>query len=339
MQVSLYHDASATEKGASALRRFSNLALSALISTILLIMVGSIVRVTGNGLGCPDWPLCHGRAVPPFLLSAWVEFIHRLFGAAVVIQIAALIYLSWRWYKPDKWMYRTAIFASIVLAIQVALGGIHVIYELPRWTGWIHTGVAMMVAGAVAVWVAISRTGTRNLGARTANLFEGTRLPLWTAIAAGASYILMLTGSLVTRTGASLVCPDFPACGLETVPSNLQTIVLIQMVHPLSAFVVAFAIVLTLWHLLRASGRDRGIQLVSWILIGLLTLQFALGISNVLLALPMWSRVLHLGTAATIWIFLVILSTTLTRGADQTVTSTVTMSSGATPDMQGSGTG
>ena len=111
------------------------------------------------------------------------------------------------------------------------------------------------------------------------------------------------------------------------------------MVHRLSAFVVAFAIVLTLWHLLRASGRDRGIQLVSWILIGLLTLQFALGISNVLLALPMWSRVLHLGTAATIWIFLVILSTTLTRGADQTVTSTVTMSSGATPDMQGSGTG
>jgi heme A synthase len=51
MQVSLYQDAAATEKGASALRRFSNLALSALISTILLIMVGSIVRVTGNGLG------------------------------------------------------------------------------------------------------------------------------------------------------------------------------------------------------------------------------------------------------------------------------------------------
>jgi heme A synthase len=334
MQVSLYQDAAATEKGASALRRFSNLALSALISTILLIMVGSIVRVTGNGLGCPDWPLCHGRAVPPFLLSAWVEFLHRLFGAAVVIQIAALIYLSWRWYKPDKWIYRTAIFASVVLAIQVALGGVHVIYELPRWTGWIHTGIAMMVAGAVAVWVAVTRAETRDLGARTAKLLEGTRLPLWTAVAAGASYILMLTGSLVTRTGASLVCPDFPACGLETVPSNLQTIVLIQMVHRLSAFVVAFAIILTLWHLLRASGRDRGIQNVAWILIALLALQFALGISNVLLALPMWSRVLHLGTAATIWVFLVILSTTLTRGADQAVTSNLAMSPGEMPAGQ-----
>jgi cytochrome c oxidase assembly protein subunit 15 len=133
----------------------------------------------------------------------------------------------------------------------------------------------------------------------------------------------MMTGSLVTRTGASLVCPDFPACGLETIPSYLQSIVIIQMVHRISAFVVAFAIILTLWHLLRASGRDRGIQTVSWILIGLLLLQFALGISNVLLALPMWSRVLHLGTAATIWVFLVILSVTLYRGGDQTIASTL----------------
>ena len=331
MSVSTYQEASATDKGTSAVRRFSNLALSALISTILLIMVGSIVRVTGNGLGCPDWPLCHGQAVPPFLLSAWVEFVHRLFGAAVVIQVTALIVLSWRWFRPDKWIYRAAIFASVVLIIQVLLGGIHVIYELPRWTGWIHTGVAMMVAGAVAVWAAVTRPETRRLGARTAPLFEGTHLPLWTAIAAGASYVLMLTGSLVTRTGASLVCPDFPACGLATVPSNLQTIVLIQMVHRFSAFVVAFAIVLTLWQLLRASGRDRGIQTVAWTLIALLALQFALGISNVLLALPMWSRVLHLGTAATIWVFLVILSVTLARGNNQDIASSLTSSAVTVP--------
>lgn len=319
MSVSTYQEASASGSGATVIRRFSNLALSTLISTILLIMVGSIVRVTGNGLGCPDWPLCHGRAIPPFYLSAWVEFLHRLFGAAVVIQAAVLIYLSWRWFKPDKWIYRTAVFASVILTIQVILGGIHVVYELPRWTGWIHTGVAMLVAGAVAIWVAVSRPETRQLGARTAKLLQGTRLPTWTIIAAGASYILILTGSLVTRTGASLVCPDFPACGLETVPDNLQTIVLIQMVHRIAAFVVAFAIILTLWYLLRASNRDRGIRTVAWTLIALLALQFGLGISNVLLALPMWSRILHLGTAATIWVFLVLLSVTLARGQNQEI--------------------
>jgi heme A synthase len=319
MSVSTYQEASASGSGATAIRRFSNLALSTLISTILLIMVGSIVRVTGNGLGCPDWPLCYGRAIPPFYLSAWVEFLHRLFGAAVVVQAAVLIFLSWRWFKPDKWIYRTAVFASVILTIQVILGGIHVVYELPRWTGWIHTGVAMLVAGAVAIWVAVSRPETRQLGARTAKLLQGTRLPTWTIIAAGASYVLILTGSLVTRTGASLVCPDFPACGLETVPDNLQTIVLIQMAHRIAAFVVAFAIILTLWYLLRASNRDRGIRTVAWTLIALLALQFGLGISNVLLALPMWSRILHLGTAATIWVFLVLLSVTLARGQNQEI--------------------
>lgn len=321
MTSTTYEQAPTTEKSASALRTFSTLALAALFSTILLIMVGSIVRVTGNGLGCPDWPLCHGQAIPPFLMSAWVEFLHRLFGAAVALQIGALIVLSWRWYRPDKWIFRTAIFATAALTIQVLLGGIHVIYELPRWTGWIHTGVAMLVAGSIAVWLAITNRSTRDLGKRTAKLLEGTRLQLWTAVAAGASFVLLLTGSLVTRTGASLVCPSFPDCGLTVVPSNLQPIVSIQMVHRFAAFTVALATALILWYLLKKSRHDRGLQRVAWVLITLFAFQFFLGISNVLLSLPMWSRVLHLGTGATIWVFMVVLSVTLIRGENQAIAS------------------
>lgn len=321
MTSTTYEQAPAIEKSASALRIFSTLALIALISTILLIMVGSIVRVTGNGLGCPDWPLCHGQAIPPYLMSAWVEFTHRLFGAAVALQIGALIVLSWRWFRPDKWIIRTAIFVTAALILQVLLGGIHVIYELPRWTGWIHTGVAMLVAGSVAVWLAVTHRSTRELGRRTAILLEGSLLQLWTAIAAGASFVLILTGSLVTRTGASLVCPSFPNCGLAVIPSNLQTIVTIQMVHRLAAFTVAFATALILWNLLKKSRHDRGLQRVAWTLLALFALQFFFGISNVLLNLPMWSRVLHLGTGATIWAFLVILSVTLIRGENQKIAS------------------
>lgn len=319
MSVSLYEQVPTTEKADSALRTFSALALIALISTVVLIMVGSIVRVTGNGLGCPDWPLCYGQAIPPFLLSAWIEFFHRLLGGVVVLEVAALIILSWRWYRPDKWIFRTAIVAIIILGTQVVLGGIHVIYELPRWTGWIHTGVAMLVAGTVAVWLAITQTSIRDLGFRTAERFRGTRLPLWTSLVAGATYILLLTGSLVTRSGASLVCPSFPACGLETIPENLQTIVAIQLIHRFAAFTVAFVIVLVLYYLLKESRHDRGLRRVTWLLLALLGLQFAFGISNVLLALPMWSRVLHLGTGATIWILMVILSVTLIRGENQQI--------------------
>lgn len=323
MTVSITQDAPVSEKVAAALNTFSRLAIIALISTILLIMIGAIVRVTGNGLGCPDWPLCHGRAVPPLLLSAWVEFLHRLFGAAVVLEVGALIVLSWRWFKPDKWIFRTALATAFVLAIQVVLGGIHVVYELPRWTGWIHTGVAMLVAGLIALWVAVTHPSTRRLGQRTAATFAGTHLPLWSSIAAGATYILLLTGSLVTRTGASLVCPDFPLCGLPVVPDNLWSMVFIQMTHRITALIVGITIILVLYFMLKASRQDRSVKRITWILIGLLTLQLLLGMSNVLLTLPMWSRVLHLGTGATIWVFMVILSTTVIRGEDQKIRSSL----------------
>ena len=93
--------------------RYATLALTSLISTIILVMVGSIVRVTGYGLGCPDWPLCYGRAVPPIDIAAWVEFGHRLFGGIVSIQIAAFTWLTYRNYKTEKWLWPPALAASV----------------------------------------------------------------------------------------------------------------------------------------------------------------------------------------------------------------------------------
>jgi len=286
---------------------FAPLAVSGLVSTIGLIMMGAIVRVTGNGLGCPDWPLCHGQAIPPFFLSAWVEFVHRLFGVVVVAQLAALIWLAFRRYRQDRWLFGTAVAGAVLLTGQVALGGIHVVYELPRWTGWIHTALAMVIAGIVAFWVAYARPHWQSMGQAVSH----TRLSRWTMLAAAGTYILLLTGSLVTRTGASLVCPTFPYCGLRQIPAVLQKIVTVQMVHRWTAFVVAFSLTLVLYYLLRAAKENAGLRRFALGLVTLLVLQFGLGMVNVWFALPMWSRVLHIGTGAAIWSVAVMLVTVL----------------------------
>lgn len=312
MKSSVYEEIRNEQISTASSSLLGTLALTGLLSTILLIMVGSFVRVSGNGLGCPDWPLCYGQAVPPLGdASAWVEFSHRLLGGIVGLQIAAVIFLAWRHYRDNKLIWRTAVAAGVVLIIQVSLGGLHVLNELPRWTGLIHTAVAMAIAGLLAVLVAVTQPQLQRLARERAALFGQTRLPSGAVVGAVAGYLLLVTGSLVTRTGASLACPAFPHCGVADVPESLSGLITIQMIHRLTAFFVAAVIVLISWQLLKHGRQSKTVRQLAYGLAVLLFLQFALGISNVLLALPLWSRILHLGVGGSIWVLMVILAVTL----------------------------
>ena len=50
----------------------------ALAAAVAQISLGGIVRITDSGLGCPDWPLCHGKLLPPLELHTLIEYSHRL---------------------------------------------------------------------------------------------------------------------------------------------------------------------------------------------------------------------------------------------------------------------
>jgi heme A synthase len=298
------------------LARIRLLALTGLVSVILLIMVGSFVRVSGHGLGCPDWPLCYGRAVPPMVYGAWVEFSHRLLGGIVGLQVAALTLLIGRDHLQDKWLWRPAALSVVVLLVQISLGGLHVVLELPRWTGLIHTAVALALAGLLATLVTVTQPALVKLPIRAPGLWQKGSLPFWSAVGAVCTYLLLLTGSLVTRTGASLACPAFPHCGVPEIPEQLQPYVTIQLIHRFAAFFVAGAL-LSLAYFLHHIGKEaRPVRLLAAALAGLVVTQFALGISNVLLVLPMWSRVLHLGTGAAIWSLTVVVAVALNPAAN-----------------------
>src|SRR5437870_9805823 len=97
------------------------LALATVAATYLLIVVGGLVRASGSGLGCPDWPLCYGQPVPPAQTASVIEYSHRALGAVASTLIALTLVF---WARARQWDVRVIAAGAailLLLAAQVAL--------------------------------------------------------------------------------------------------------------------------------------------------------------------------------------------------------------------------
>jgi protoheme IX farnesyltransferase len=282
------------------MKAFRALSVATAVVTYALVVLGGVVRVSGSGLGCPDWPLCHGRVLPPLDLHAIIEYSHRTTASLASVLIVLTAGAAWLAWRKRRDLVIPSTIAVALLAAQVVLGAITVRLELPPMIVLAHLATAMALLAAVCV------TAVAAMVPRVTTTPDRGSARLSRA-AAGGTYLLILSGSLVVGSGASGACNAWPLCGggfsltFEGYPA-------IQLLHRGLAAVIGVLIIVSLLALLNRYRTTRAVRATVALTLAALAFQVAVGAAVVTLHLPAALRGLHLALASAVWAGTVVLA-------------------------------
>ena len=195
--------------GARITRGHRNLVVAAAAITTLLITLGGIVCATESGAGCPDWPGCYGRIIPPPQVNAVIEYTHRFVVGITTPLILAAAWFSWRRTRAIRWLVRPLLVAIPFLLAVIVFGAFAVLTGLYRPIAVLDLGTALITAALVltAAVVAFTRHADPALADRFSAKSGLARLSLVTL---GATFALYVSGILVAGRGSLTCCVGWP---------------------------------------------------------------------------------------------------------------------------------
>jgi cytochrome c oxidase assembly protein subunit 15 len=279
---------------------FRRLALFSTLVTYLLIFVGGLVRVSGAGLGCPDWPKCFGRWIPPIsknqipagfspdtfnLTLAWIEYINRLLGVLVGLLILATAIMALIHFRKQLKILIPSLLAAFLVALQGWYGSVVVASKLHPLTVSIHLVLALTI---VSLLVYITQTvGYLN--------YSGEKHPFplkkWLVALWLLAIIQIVLGTQV-RTAIENIQSSYPLMLDHTV---MQNIGMINYIHSIGGILLtAITVIIGLKIFSGVSGGPRA--LIS-IVIMILLAQIIVGSAMQLFAIPQILQVFHLWLA------------------------------------------
>ena len=276
-------------------QRYAQVTAVALGALALIVLTGAGVRLTGSGLGCPDWPKCYGGATPPLESHAVIEYTNRLLTGFVGFAVIAASVLAF-FRRPYRW--HLALFGGLLpLGVigQAILGALVVEYHLAPGLVMSHFILSMMLLDAAfaLAWCSRYEPWQRRR--------SQDRLGVWAVRALiPLGQLTILAGTIATAAG-----PHAGAHGTELVHrfhfEGVKTLEWVVQRHAVIATVYGL-VAIGVWFLLRRPGGDRRAAKPLTLVLALLALQGVIGGLQWYLELPGEIVWVHVAVATCNWL-------------------------------------
>ena len=276
------------------------LAVAAVVAQAGIALTGSIVRVTGSGLGCPTWPRCFPDSLVPTphpevaTLYQWVEFGNRLLSVAVVL-VAGLCFLAAVGTRPRRpRLVLLALVQPLGVVAQAVVGGFTVLLGLVWWSVSVHFLLSM-----VLVWLAVQLVHAVDDGDGPVRTLVPPAVRRLVGVSSGLLALLLTAGTFVTAAG--------PHSGDAATPRLAIGVPALAQVHADLLFAY-LGVLVGLGFALHATGASPSLLRRFRLLVAatlaqgaLGGVQYALGVPEVLVSLHVLGAVLVTAAAAALW--------------------------------------
>lgn len=285
-------------------RIFQKFALSSTVATYFLIFIGGLVRVSGAGLGCPDWPKCFGKWIPPLsrneipqgfdaasynITLAWIEYLNRLAGMITGLLILITAILAIINFRKQKLILIPSILAAIMVAFQGWYGSIVVKSQLLPFTVSIHMLIALVIASLLIYVTYHSFNHERSHAGSDTKSHKSLLLILWFIT------IVQILFGTQTRSQIEIVWDQFPLLAASAV---LARVGLINHIHAILGICVALCTILIGLKIQRIPNLSENRKQNIWLMVILVFLQVVVGLILQIIGLPPVLQVFHLWIAS-----------------------------------------
>ena len=301
-------------------REFRLIAYAALAVCTLIVFTGAAVRLTGSGLGCPDWPRCTGTKFTPELKThTLIEYGNRMMTSVVLIPCLLAVWGAWRRRPFRRDLLITALLLPAGVLGQIVLGGLTVLYGLaPGWViGHFLVSMGLLVVSLTLVWKATYEPGTRP---------PGDRLLAWPVRAlAVLGALTLVLGTIATAAGPHA---GGEGTGDEVVRLDWRGAKTLEWaIHQHGAIATLLGLgAVGVWFLARARGADEQLRNALTAVCVLMACQGFVGATQYALELPAEIVWFHVVLAALTWLSLLWATAAAGRFSDTPMSEPVPVS-------------